>query len=459
MNLNTMQDFRHAVYGCFERAADALFNTADALLTETQAQSFPELSLSRCFQRRWSSLYEAFEDGQIDQERLHRVFARYLLPTVEGERLWLFIDATSIERPESQTSPARTVVYKPNLPKSSKPISYGWQFSTVVVLPEQPSSWTPVLAQQRIRSDQTSVEVAAAQLRQLAPELSSRPIVATDRCYSCAPFLLATEGLPFDKLLRLTRKRVLYRPAPAPTGKRGAPRKDGERFQCGNPSTYGQAVGRAPMPPDRPLRSPGGGGCICPRHDTSRSRSSVSCAMVRRIGPVRRARAGFSGREARTFACQRWPWAIGGATRMNMAIVSRSKPCCGQSPGCAPQRNLNALARSSPSCTISWCWLVHTSRQNCVRGRRASVPPVRNKCAGRWPNLWGSWERLPSLPNHAENRLDDQKMRMSDVHHATRWSTSPNQGRKSGANELDGFTFVVIVHPFRTVVLLTAGFG
>jgi len=243
MNLNTLQAFRHEVYRCFDRAADALFNTVDALLTETQAHSFPELSLSPWFERRWCSLYEAFEDGRIDQERLRQVFATYLLRPVEGERVWLGIDATSIERPESQTAPDRTVVYKPNLPESSKPISYGWQFSTVVVLPKQPSSWTAVLDQQRIGSEQTSVEVAATQLRQLAPLLGCRPIVATDRWYSCAPFLLATAGLPFDKVLRLKRKRVLYRPAPAPTGKRGAPRKDGARFQCGDPSTYGQAAG------------------------------------------------------------------------------------------------------------------------------------------------------------------------------------------------------------------------
>ena len=243
MNLNTLHDFRHEVYRCFTRAADALFNTVDALLSETQAHSFPELSLSPYFERRWCSLYEAFEDGRIDHQRLPQVFARYLLPPVEGERVWLGIDATSIERPESKTSPDRTVVYKPNLPESSKPISYGWQFSTVVVLPKQPSSWTAVLDQQRIRSDQTSVEVAAAQLRQLTPLVEGRPIVATDRWYSCAPFLLATEGLPFDKLLRLKRKRVLYRPAPPPTGQRGAPRKDGERFQCGNPSTYAEASG------------------------------------------------------------------------------------------------------------------------------------------------------------------------------------------------------------------------
>ncbi len=243
MNLNTMQRFRHEVYTCFDRAADALFNTVDALLTETQAHSFPELSLSPFFERRWCSLYEAFEDGRIDHDQLRQVFGRYLLQAVEGQRLWLGLDATSIQRPQSPTSPDRTVVYMPNLPESSKPISYGWQFSTVVVLPAQPSSWTAVLDQQRIRSDQTSVEVAAEQLRQLAPLLGCRPIVATDRWYSCAPFRLSTEGLPFDKLLRLKRKRVLYRPAPAPSGKRGAPRKDGERFQCGNPSTYGQAAG------------------------------------------------------------------------------------------------------------------------------------------------------------------------------------------------------------------------
>src|SRR5438132_2435174 len=243
MNLNTLQGFRQEVYGCFDRAADALFNSVDALLTETQAHSFPELSLSPSFERRWCSRYEAFEDGQIDQRRLRQVFVQYLLRSVDREQVWLGIDATSIERPQSKTSPDRTVVYKPNLPESSKPISYGWQFSTVVLLPEQPSSWTAVLDQQRIRSEQTSVEVAAAQLRQLAPLLDGRPIVATDRWYSCAPFLLATEGLPFDKVLRLKRKRVLYRRAPAPTRKRGTPRKDGERFQCGDPSTYGQAAG------------------------------------------------------------------------------------------------------------------------------------------------------------------------------------------------------------------------
>jgi DDE superfamily endonuclease len=119
MNLHPWNEFRHEVYDCFQRAAAALFNMVDARLPETQARSFAELSLSPCFQRRWCSLYEAFEDGRIDQERLRQLFACYLLRPEAGERLWLDIDATSIERLESETSPDRTVVYKPK-PKPKK---------------------------------------------------------------------------------------------------------------------------------------------------------------------------------------------------------------------------------------------------------------------------------------------------------------------------------------------------
>lgn len=77
MNLNTLNTFRHRVYESFEQAADALFNTVDALASEPAAQSFPELSLSPFFVRRWPSLYEAFEDGKIDTDRLREVFVQF----------------------------------------------------------------------------------------------------------------------------------------------------------------------------------------------------------------------------------------------------------------------------------------------------------------------------------------------------------------------------------------------
>jgi len=239
MNCNTLNEVRHTMYSCFSRAADALFNTVDALVTETQAHSFPELSLAPVFERRWSSVYEAFEDGRSDHARLREVFAMYSPLPVQGKRVWWGIDASSIQRPESHTARDRSIVSGPNMPGSKNPISFGWQFSTVVVLPEQPSSWTYILDQHRIPTQQSSKQVAAEQLSQVLALVPYRPIVTTDRWYSCQGFLRDTEELGCDTLLRVKRNRVFYHSAPAPTGKRGAPRKDSERFQCSDPGTHG----------------------------------------------------------------------------------------------------------------------------------------------------------------------------------------------------------------------------
>src|SRR5260370_37348321 len=90
--------------------------------------------------------------------RFREVLARYLPLPADGERLWLGIDASSIQRPESKTARDRSVVYVPNLPQSSKPISYGWQFSAVCPLPPQPSSWTYVLDQLRTPNHQSGLD-------------------------------------------------------------------------------------------------------------------------------------------------------------------------------------------------------------------------------------------------------------------------------------------------------------
>jgi hypothetical protein len=106
---------------------------------------------------------------------------QFLAEAEEGKRLWLGIDVSSRARRESETARDRTGVYQSNMPRGSKPITYGWQFSALVVLPEQPSSWKSPLDQQRIESAQTALGVAAEQLRRLLPLLSSRPILVGDR--------------------------------------------------------------------------------------------------------------------------------------------------------------------------------------------------------------------------------------------------------------------------------------
>src|SRR5260370_40204195 len=141
MNLNTLKMFRHEVSGCFVHAKDAMFNTVDALLTEDRARSFPELSLSPSFERRWPSLYEALEDGEIDQQRLCEVFTRFFPSRLLGKILWVGVDESGIARPRSRTSADRSAQHVHNLPECKKPVTYGWQFSTAVALPPTPSSW------------------------------------------------------------------------------------------------------------------------------------------------------------------------------------------------------------------------------------------------------------------------------------------------------------------------------
>jgi hypothetical protein len=244
MNLTTVKDFRHAVAGCFRRAKDALFNTMDALLTEDRAQSFPELSLSPHFERRWPSLYEAFEDGRIDEQQLRRVFVDFLPQPSVGSPLWVGIDTSGIARPRSVTSADRSAQHVHNLPQCDKAVTSGWQFSTMVALPETPSSWTYILDQQRVSTETTSAQVAFAQLSQLAPSLPKNTIAVLDRGYDSTWLWCQCSILPLKgTLVRLKGNRCFYRVAPARTGKRGAPRKDGDKLQPDDPTTHGTPSG------------------------------------------------------------------------------------------------------------------------------------------------------------------------------------------------------------------------
>ena len=243
MHCNTLDPFRQQMYCCFERSRDALLNLCDALVSESQARSLPELSLSVFFQRRWSSVYAALQDGRINEERLRRVFAQALIPSDKAsEPVWLGLDSSVMERLEAESSRDRGLIYMPNRPHATKPVSVGWQFSTLMLLPEQPSSWVGVLDQRRIGSQQTAIEVGIAQLRALLPHISRTVILLADRWYAVGRFVRACRELECAALIRLKRNRKLYRAAPSRKPKqRGAPCKHGPLFQGTRPETCGPA--------------------------------------------------------------------------------------------------------------------------------------------------------------------------------------------------------------------------
>src|SRR5262249_24047101 len=158
--------------------------------------------------------YEALEDGKIDVARLRQAgVAALLAEKGEEEAICIAVDTSAIERPDSQTSEDRGIVHVPNLPQADKPISVGWTFSTVVLFPETPSSWAPILDQSRVPTNSTPIQVAIEQLKALRPLLGKRSVtVLADRAYGTVEFLRACRDLGYRVLVRLKSNRKLYRP-------------------------------------------------------------------------------------------------------------------------------------------------------------------------------------------------------------------------------------------------------
>ena len=134
------------------------------------------------------------------------------------------------------------MIYVPNMPHATKPVSVGWQFSTVMVLPSTPSSWGGVLSQCRITTDHTAISVAIEQLERLRPLLPTSARLLADRWYVTGPFVRSCQQMQLEALMRLKRNRKLYRGAlPRRPGQRGPARKDGTVFQGSHPETWGEA--------------------------------------------------------------------------------------------------------------------------------------------------------------------------------------------------------------------------
>lgn len=238
---STLSDFRNELYRCFGNGRDALMNTCDALVCGTDAHSFPELSLSPFFSRRWPSLYEAFDDAEIDREALSRLCIATMPPVSSGERRLLAGDITSILRPESPTARDRTYAHVSNAPKGAKPVLPGWQFATIAALPSEPSSWTSILSNTRVKSEEKPTEVVAQLLAEIAPQVPEDTAVMLDGSFGNASFLKAAGMIPMGKLMRTAKNRTFYRPAPTSKekGKRGRPPLDGDPFSLNKPETQG----------------------------------------------------------------------------------------------------------------------------------------------------------------------------------------------------------------------------
>lgn len=233
--LNKLASFRQALYKCFTRAADALFELLDALLCSPSLPSFPELSCAPVFRRQWPSVYEALQDGELDREQM----LKHCVEVLPASRRPLLVgDHTSWGRPQARTLKDRTFEHQPTPIKGQKPITIGHGYSTLGVVPEPQGSWFLPLLHERIKSDTTPSAHAADQLKRVCPLLGVRPVALYDSEYGSGTFLNHTQDIASDLLFRIRPNRTLRR-APRPYSGRGRPPLHGEVFRLSDPTSWG----------------------------------------------------------------------------------------------------------------------------------------------------------------------------------------------------------------------------
>ena len=127
LQISKLAEFRQAVYqNLFTRRKDAQFELLDALLLKDQITSFPMLSCSAAFTRKWHSAYASLEKGEQDQDWLRK----YLAKQVPEAKIQFFsLDCTVWPRPEAPTLPDRQFVYQPSKTHQGSVVVIGHKYS------------------------------------------------------------------------------------------------------------------------------------------------------------------------------------------------------------------------------------------------------------------------------------------------------------------------------------------
>jgi hypothetical protein len=231
--LNKLIAFRQLLYkNGLEQARDAQFELIDAILTSGHIRSFAELSLSPLHRRKWSSAYAAIENGQQDSHYLSRLFINHL-PRVPVQVFAL--DATKWVHADAHTLSG--LVLGPTTSKHTiQPVHV---YSMLAYIPQAHSSWALPISTERLRPEETEVQLGIRQVEQLcdgSPYDLVRVIVA-DGSYGNHIFLKGVQDLPCAAIVRLRRDRVLY--GEPVYGGRGRPPVHGRRFAFKEPETWG----------------------------------------------------------------------------------------------------------------------------------------------------------------------------------------------------------------------------
>lgn len=182
--------------------------------------------------------------GTMDLKRLEWLVASYPL---EPQTTWFAVDASVWPRCDAETSPERGFYHHPYRQSHGQPIMAGWNYSWLVQVPRQCSSWTAPLRIRRIIPGESLNLVAVEQIRSwlkqgVPPANAAHLAIFTfdagyDAGYDAVQLSLALMDLPVGLLVRMRAGRCFYAdPTLQPLTRR--PRRHGMKFVCGDPATW-----------------------------------------------------------------------------------------------------------------------------------------------------------------------------------------------------------------------------
>ena len=227
----SFSEFRKAVYQSLKRRADILFDLIDALTVAGQVSSPVALSEQKPFRRKFCSVYDGLENGEMDIGEILSLLPECVpegVETIAGYKVYA-VDATANEHEQAVTLPDRSVL------KSSRhePMRYGHKYSWLVCLINIGTSWVAPVDIERIDTEATDTKVAAVQVQELDVRDPQAKVIVADSRYEDHLFLGIFEQCQHTLgLIRIHSNRVLYEePQKKATGSRGAPRKHGPPFK------------------------------------------------------------------------------------------------------------------------------------------------------------------------------------------------------------------------------------
>ena len=250
-----LEQFRQQLYQNFNNRADTLMELVDAICSNPDARSVVEYSLTPCFRRSYSTIFQAIKEMEWDELMIARLVVPFL-PRPRQRLYWLLAtDVTPQPRPFARTLPDRGMVHQPNPIKGNKPITVGHQYSSLVWLPEAEAdvspSWVLPLMARRIRTNEDKELVGSEQIDALLkdpalPFGESFCVDVGDTSYSKPACLHSKRHhARLVSIARLRGTRVLYQqfvpdPEAAESPSAGRPQRYGERFALQEPDTWHQ---------------------------------------------------------------------------------------------------------------------------------------------------------------------------------------------------------------------------